>query len=331
MQPPVIHDDPRSALAYLIWVLVFGCLLVVQDARSLAQETGTLRGTVVDEQDHPVDGARVVIRRLARSSGGFEIDTGADGGYEQQHITAGLYTVTAGKNELSGEMFRVRIRSGRTVKVNFLLSPGHQVATWLTELGATETASRAFAAGLAASRVSDFQTAIEHYTRALEGQPNCAECSFNLAVVYSHIEQFAHAEEAFKGVLALRPDYAAAYYGLSSVYAHQGRSADAARAREEANRLALAHLARRRRVAENALNQAVTILDTGNVAEARKRFEGMLVQDSSFASAHYWLAVSLLQSDAPDRAASEFQRYLQLDGDGVHAAQARERLSQLGR
>ncbi len=331
MQPAAVHDSPHSALAYPIWVLAIGCLLMVQGAHSLAQETGTLRGTVVDEQGRSVDGARIVISRLVGGSRGFEIETGANGAYVQRDITAGLYTVTAGKAELSGEMFRVRVRPGRTVEINFLLSPGQRVATWLSELGENEAVARAFAAGLAASRAADFQTAIEQYTRAIERRPSCAECSFNLAVVYSQIEQFADAEKAFKRVLELRPDYAAAYYGLSSVYTHQSRSDEASRAREEANRLALARLAKRRQEAEDALNRAVTILNAGHVAEARRHLEGMLEQDSSFAAAHYWLAVSLLQSDTPDRAASEFRRYLQLDGDGVHTEQAREQLSQLGR
>ena len=77
----------------------------------------------------------------------------------------------------------------------------------------------------------------------------------------------------------------------------------------------------------------MTFLNAGNVSDARERFEEALRVDPTFAPAHDWLGVALLESDAADPAAAvaAFQGYPQLAQDEEHAEQAREQVSRLGR
>ena len=89
-------------------------------------------------------------------------------------------------------MFRVRVRAGQTVKVNFSLVPRGRDAAWIVELGAIESTSRAFAAGLAATHVADHITAVGFFTRAAEQTPDCAACHYNLAVSVSYTHLRAH-------------------------------------------------------------------------------------------------------------------------------------------
>jgi Tfp pilus assembly protein PilF len=316
---------PRVRSAWIAALLGTASVLLA------AQEAGALHGRVVDEQSRPVADAIVAIRPLAGDGEAVTVATAADGTFSRGSIDSGLYTVTAGKDDLRGEMFRVRVRAGRTVQVNVQLAAGRRDATWIAELGDREAASRAFAAGVRASRAADHTTAIEQFTRAIARTPDCAACHYNLAIAYTELDRFADAETAFRQVVELTPDYAAAFYGLASIYTRQGRAADAEAARSEATRLARERLADRRRQLEETLQESIARLDAGDTTGALADLETILKRDSSFTATYYWLGVALLGSDAPDRAAMQFQRYLDLDGEGELAARARAALADLGR
>lgn len=326
-----------AAAAVPMPLLALACLLgaaASPAAAGAAQDAagGVVRGRVTDADGRPASGAQVTVRRLGGGdSAGRE--TAADGTYALRDVAPGLYAVTAGKGELRSGLFRIRVRAGRRVDVNLQLAAGRRDGAWIAELGDREAASRAFAAGLAASRAADHAAAVEQFTRAVERRPDCTECHYNLAIAHSDLEQLAGAEAAFRRVIALTPEHPAAYYGLASVYTRQGREADAAGARLEATRVARASLAERRRRLQDALGRAVARLDAGDAAGARSDLEAILQQDSGFAPVHYWLAVSLVQAGDPDRggAAAALRRYLRLAGDGEHAGPARQLLGTLER
>ena len=309
------------------WIVVM--LLISAGTGLHAQETGIVRGTVIDQDGRAVDAARVVVSRLGASADQFEAETGGDGGYVREALPAGVYAVMAEKEGLSGETFRVRVREGRTVHVTLRLEPGRRVSTWSTEPVGRAVLSSLFSAGVEASRSRDFEEAIDLFRRTLALSPDCVECSYNLAVAYSEVGQLLDAEASFKHVLTVRPDYAAAYYGLSDVYMRQGRQEEAVSVRGEANRLALERLATGRREAADAVERGLAFLNAGNITDAQGRFREALSKNSNYAPAHYWLGVSLLQSNLPERAAASFRRYLQLDGSGEFADRARDHLASL--
>ena len=312
-------------------VLSLCLVLSISVVRPLAQDTGIVEGRVVDERGVAVAGARIEIQPLDGRSESADLVTTDDGTYAVPTLPAGLYTVTAGTAGLAGDMFRIRVRPGRRVEVNFTLARGRRDASWLTELGNREAASRAFAAGLAASRAGHFADAVAQFIRAVDRRPTCAACFYNLAIAYVELERYEDAEGAFRAVLGIIPDYAAAYYGLASVYSKLDRPADATAARDEATRLALASLAARRENLEAALRLGITALRGGQAAAARDTFEELLTQDSSFSAPHYWLGVALRDLDQPLEAAAAFRRYLTLDAQGELADESRDALSSLGR
>ena len=296
-----------------------------------AQDAGTLRGRVVDEQRLPVAAAQVSIRPLAGDGAAVTVETTDDGTFSRGSIPSGLYTVTAGKDDLRGDMFRVRIRAGRTVRVNVELAAGRRDAAWIAELGDREAASRAFAAGVRASRAADHATAVEQFLRAITRTPDCAACHYNLAIAYSELDRFADAETAFRQVVELTPDYSAAYYGLASIYT---RRAVRTTPGQPATKPRVWRVSAWRTGAggsRETLQQSVARLDAGDTAGALAALEMLLKRDSSFAPTRYWLGVALLGIDEPDRAATQFQRYLELDGDGEHGAHARAALADLNR
>lgn len=328
-EPPLV----RLTTFGQFWLLAFSCTLVVSSELGLTQGTGAVIGNVLNENGKSVAAAHVVVRSLSGNGDEVELTTESDGTYAHGNIKAGLYTVTANADGLSGDRFRVRIRAGQTVEINFSLIPGGRDAAWIAELGVIESTSRAFAAGLTATRAADHitATAVRLFTRATEQTPNCAACHYNLAVSYMMLQRFMHAEVAFQRVLELIPDYSAAYYGLASIYTQQGRTTDAVNARDELTRLARARLKKQRRQFKVVLVRGIAPLKVGRLASAVKDFEDLLNQDHSFAATHYWLAVSLKRSNQSERAIKEFRRYLQLASDGEYVDHARQALSSLGR
>lgn len=329
--PGVTRLRSSPPIDFSRWLVALICIASTSTGWGLTQGmTGTLHGHVVNEHGTDVGHAVVTVHPLDGAGPGLELETSEDGTYDASELAGGVYTVTATADDLSGELFRVRVRPGRTVRVNFRLTRGPGDASWLTELGNREAASRAFARGLAANRAGDPSVAVAQFARAVDLRPDCSGCFYNLAIAYVKLERYDDAETAFKQVTTLTPDYAAAYYGLATIYSRQQRETDAAAARDEATRLALANLAVRRQRLQDALDDGIALLNSGNVPGARARFESLVTQDSAFTPAYYWLGVTLLSSDESDQAVVAFRRYLQRDSEGEYAGQAQEALLRLG-
>ena len=314
--------------ARLIAHAVAIAILLALGIPGIAQEGGTIRGTVVDQVGQVVGDAVVVVNNFGTPDS-FEIPTAADGRYSSDGLKSGLYTVTATKGDLGGEMFRVRVRNGHTVQVNFVLGKGQRVATWLTEARERESFSRAFSAGIEASRSGRYDEAIEEFEQALGVNPGCLECNFNLAVTLVVVGRLNDAETSFLRAVDIRPDYAAAFYGLSDLYRRQNRVAEATEARSEANRLALKRLAVGRAQAEDAVTRGLTFLNAGNVADAVGRFEAALARDPGFAPAYFWLGTGLVELGRGERTRHELEHYLKLDPTGEFSDRARDQLSDL--
>jgi len=309
-----------------IWVVA--AILTVCTVPVITQNSGTVQGIVVNAQGQPLTEATISINSL-QGADNAEAQTSTDGRFRYSGVIPGVYTITASKNELGGEVFRIRVRGNRTVSVNFELTPGQRVAAYLGEAGQREALSRNFAAGIEASRSGDYEISVENFLNTLKLSPTCLECHFNLAIAYTELGRFTDAESEFREVLRLRPDYAAAYYGLSSIYTRLSRNVEAAEARSEANRLALERVAVGRAQAEDSVSRGLSFFNAGNVSDAITRFESAVALDSSFGTAYYWLGVALEETGRTGPARSALQRYLQLASDGDFAAEARQLLNNL--
>ena len=114
---------------------------------SVAQTTGAIRGIVRNSEGQAVGAARVVVNRLGPGDAGVEIETEADGRFAHDGLESGFYTVAADKDGLGSESYRVRVRGGRTVAVNFLVESGRRVTSGLVDL---------FGAGVAARRTGTY-------------------------------------------------------------------------------------------------------------------------------------------------------------------------------
>ena len=322
-----------SVFSWVFRLTASSILLLCLSSPALSQstETGIIRGTVVDQEGHAIGGVRVTVNDLSTTLERFEVETGSDGRYKQTGLASGFYTITAEKAELGSEVFRVRIRSGRTVGVNFALESGRYVATWLSDAVERQELSRIFSAGVDANREGDFKAAAERFSQTLGLSARCVGCYFNLAVAYTELGRFAEAELAFRRAIEIKSDYAAAYYGLANIYRKQNQTKNAIEAREKATRITIDQLTAGQVQAKEEVSRGIALLDTGNAVYAQRLFEAALRNDRNYGPAYYWLGLSLLRQNQPDDAMLEFRRYLGIEPAGEFAAQTREQLNRFRR
>ena len=312
------------------------CLAAISIAAAVgvghAQPAGTVRGAVEDDEDRAaVAGALIVLLPLDGNGPSLEFETGSDGRFARSDVPPGLYAVTAALGGRRSEVYRVRVRGGRAVEVRFILGPGRGVTPWIIADGGRDRLDELFAAGVGANREGAYDDAVTYFTLAAGLDPNCLECHYNTGVAYSALERWSDAERAFQDALAVRPDYTAAYYGLANVFNRAGRPEDAAAARDEATRLTLVALEAGRQQAAEAVDRGIAFLAAGNLEDARQRFEAAADQSPGYASAYYWLGVTLAEIGRSAPALTALRRALSLDGSGEHAADARSRIAELER
>ncbi len=322
----------RSRVLGSRWITVVAVVLapVVFAEPTIAQPAGVVRGQVVDLQGRAVDGAIVVFDFQGVGAERVEATTNSDGEFSQRDLSDGHYTVTAQKENVGAQSFRLRVRPGQTVQVNFLLQPGAGPAPWRGDLPGREALAGVFGEGVAANRAGDFEQAIAKFEEVLGRIPACIDCHYNIGIAYTRTEDYAAAEAAFKKVLDIRPDFAAGYYALADLYNRQERFDEATTARSEANRIAVEALAAGRERTQNILNQGIIFWNAGNVADAKRRFEEAFELDPTHADVHYWLGMANATEGHRAEAARRLRRYLDLAPDGQYADSAADTLKQIG-
>ena len=298
---------------------------------TMAQPAGAVRGQVVDLQGRAVDGAIVVFDFRGAGAERVEATTNSDGEFSRRDLSDGHYTVTAQKANVGTQSFRLRVRPGQTVEVNFLLQPGAGPAPWRDDRPGREALTEVFGEGVAANRAGDFEQAIAKFEEVLRSMPACMDCHYNIGVASTRMEDYAAAEVAFRKVLDIRPDFAPGYYALAELYNRQERFDEATTARSEANRIALEALAAGRERTQNILNQGIIFWNAGNIADAKRRFEEAAKLGPTHAEVHYWLGMANQTEGHQAEAARSLRRYLDLASDGQYADSAADTLKQIGR
>ena len=157
-------------------VLAAAPLAILTAAPVLAQETGTVRGTVtLEENGDFVSGAVILVV----GSGAFAL-TDARGSFVIDRVPAGSYEVLAQRDHLTAGRQTVTVEPGGIVTADFVLglSPVHEEVTVTASAGGTETTFEAFNA---VTTVDSFDVARESAAGlgdALRNEPGIAIRSF---------------------------------------------------------------------------------------------------------------------------------------------------------
>ena len=311
-----------------IWPLMLAALAIAMPV--VAQMGGMVKGTVVDDKNQPVEGAKVTIS-MTDTGRKFETKTDKKGQYLQIGLASGAYTVVAEKDKLASATQKATIRAGAPAELNLVIGVA---AAALTKEGMAKAGAlrSAFEAGVALSQAGKHEEAIAKFNEGIVASPQCFDCYNNIGYSYTQMKDYDKAETAYKKASELKPDDAAAYNGLANIYNAQRKFDLAAQASAKATELStsLSGAAGAGGGGADALfNQGVILWNGGKVAEAKKAFEGAIAANPSHAEAHYQLGMALVNEGNLQGAATEFDTYLKLAPTGPNAATAKSLVAQL--
>ena len=301
-------------------VLAVAVVLAVS-APAFAQSI--VRGKVVDAQGKPVEGAIVTIEAI-EASRKAETKTNRQGEFLQVGLASGRYRVTATKDKLT-QTQEANITQGRPAELQFQLSPTSGMTP--EQIKAQAELQNLASSAIAAMKAGNDDEALRQFQEISVKIPTCADCFYNMGVIYTKKMQYAEAETAFKKVAELRPNAPDAFTGLANVYNAQKKFDLAAEASSKA--ASMSGAGGGGATAEATFNQGVILWNAGKFAEAKEQFELAVKADPKMAMAHYQLGMANLNLGQIPQARAAFEAYLEADANGPKAADVKGFLSQL--
>jgi tetratricopeptide (TPR) repeat protein len=301
-------------------VLALAAVLVIS---SQAAAQNIIRGTVVDGDGQPIEGAAVAIQAV-EGIRGAETATNARGQFSQIGLASGLYNVTVTKDDFK-QVQEARVSLSAPVNLEFRLTPTSGLTR--EQIQAQEERQGLAQSALEAMREGRDAEAILMFGEILVDSPTCSDCHYNLAVAHSKLGQYAEAEASFQTAIALAPDSGTAYTGLANVYNAQKKFDLAQQASAKAAELTAASGGGSS--AEALYNQGVIAWNAGNFAEAKEQFDLAVAADPALAMGHYQLGMANLNLGQIPEARQAFETYLEVDPGGEKAAEVKVFVEQL--
>jgi Flp pilus assembly protein TadD len=300
------------------------CIALATLALALpAAAQSRVQGTVVDDKGQPVEGATISIQQEGTNRR-FDGKTNKKGEFIQIGLPSGSYTITATKDKLTASQ-PVQVTQTRPVTAKLMLGTPAP-----TESAAANALRTVLDEAVAATNAGRYDDAIAGFGKALEAQPTCSPCYYNIGFAYAQKKDYDNAETNYKKAIELKADYADAYAGLASIYNAQRKFDEAAAASAKATELSAAGAGAAGGGNADALfNQGVILWNGGKVAEAKKAFESAIQANPNHAEAHYQLGMALVNEGNLAGAAAEFETYVKIAPDGPNAAQAKALVAQL--
>jgi Tfp pilus assembly protein PilF len=306
------------------YAAVFAASLLLGLAPNALAQSGMVKGKVVDQAGKPVQGAVITIEFADGVNRKFEVKTDRRGEFIQIGLQPGNYKVTATVEKLGSMTQQHRVSLGKPVDANFNFAAGGgadpAAAAKAAEL------KKVFEEGVAASRASNHDVAIEKFTAAAALAPNCYDCYYNIGFAYMQKKDDKQAEAAWMKALELKTDYAEALNALATLYNNQKRFDEAAAMSAKA---AAAGGGGGGGSADAIFNQGIILWNQGKIPEAKVKFEEALKINPNHPESNFQFGMALLNEGKIPEAIAAFEKYLQLAPDGQYAAQAKAMLAQL--
>ena len=328
------------------WRTGLGLLLALMVLAGLAsaQFMARLEGKCTHENGKPYVGATVEIDREDIKSHN-EVKTDKRGDYLYAGLQPGKYTITLKFEGRTVFAFRgITLRPGDQQVVDFDMKK--EVAANPAAIKAKKEQEEAakkydelkqhFDAGSAALQQENYAEAITELQLAATMDPSQDVIFARLGDAYAGNKQLNEAVDAYQKALVLRPEIAGYHNNLGNALAKAGKGPEA--------------LEEFRKAAEMEPTQAgmywrnagIVLYNAGKTNEAIEPLQKAIAADANDALAYYLLGICLLGKveqkteggmmkmiPAPGTIET-FQKYLQLDPNGSHAAEVKAILDQLG-
>lgn len=300
----------------------FAAAAVLAFAVVAAAQTGTVRGSVVDAQGKPVEGAKVTIIQKGAKAGGRELTTNKKGEFIQLGVFPATYLVSAVKDDLKAPPVEMPIGLGDNPPIDLHLSAAGPSAE---EKARVATLQKSFDDGVAASKAGNYDESIAKFNEAIAVAPNCQDCYYNIGFANAKKKEWAAAETALKKAVEIKPDYSDAWSLLAAVYNQENKTDLALEASAKAGPTAgpAGGAASAGGNAGALYNQGVILWNAQKFPEAKEKFDAATKADPTNADAFYRLGMADVNLGDMPGAVAAFEGYLKAAPDGPHAAEVK--------
>lgn len=321
-------------------LVMVGLLVAVQP---LVAQHGAIEGAVKGVDGNPLVGAVIVIERTDMK-GRWEVKTNKKGAYIQMGLPSrparfklSLYWQEKpvwyqdGVMVSTGEFTRIDIDLAKE-RAQMPAEQKAQEEEIRTEEEKAKNLQEHFNLGLEYLKQKQYTQAISQFESAAEIDPQQYAVWGNLAQAYSGANQTDKAITAYEKAIALKPEEAGFHNNLGGLYVKAGRFDQARQAFEKAATLDPG------KAATYHFNLGATLVNQGAMKEAVEPLRKALELDPNRAVAHYWLGVCLyavaeskieggvVKTVLQPGTVEAFEKYLELEPNGAHAAEARANL-----
>ena len=291
-------------------------------------QNGGVRGSVVDDQGKPVEGATVTFTFLGQVDRTITVTTDKHGEYLRVGLDNGDWKIVATKDKLTGMIASTHVGTvPGVIKVEAItVKPDTSNGMDAKDAEAYNKKQKELE-----GEFNDTNTAMDagHYDEAiatlqkmLVDVPKCAACYAKMGDAYMKKNDLDNAADSYQKAIdndttGTADSTVGSYENLAAIY-NQKKKFDKA---NEASKKAQDLMASKggAMTAEQAYNQGVILWNQGKAADAQPFFEKATQLDPKMADAFYQLGMCLLNQGKLKEAVPPFQEYLKLAPNGKNA------------
>jgi Flp pilus assembly protein TadD len=291
------------------------------DAMSLS----SVSGVVIGMDGRPLSNAVIQLQDVDSGSVLTSVQSSVNGAFSFSNIPVGNYEVVA---NLGVDQAHERVRCSHSdtpviLRLNTASTPepGSGNTVSVKSLRVPDKARSAFQKAREAFQKSKFQDAWAHVGKALAAVPNYAQALTLRGLLRVHNGDRSGAEQDFQASIKDDSSYALAYFAMGAAQNVDGRYEEAQQTIEQGLRVDPSSW-------QGYFELSKALLGRSDYRNALKYAVKAESFETNYAPIHMVKAHALLGLRFYDEAATELERYLKLDPNGAHSADAQRSLQQ---
>jgi len=316
----------RAVLA----VLALAVLATALTGPLHAAGEGRVMATVVDGQNKPIAGAKILVTLPGVASYKQEKKTDKAGKFTLLILDATQkYVIRIEKEGYQPYEEEFKPTLQETLRVTYTLAESAPKgpapdSTEAKELEGKNAAVLAYNEGVGKLKADDKEGAAAKFEESVALNPDLIEAHAVLADLYVELKKYPQAIAAAERVLQAKPNDSAA---LASLYDAALGAGDKAKAQTAL--AALAESTSGRETAVRLLNKGVNDFNENHMPEALAAFQSAEKADSTLAKTQYMLGLTYANLDQKDKAREHLAKFLELAPDDKDAETAKLMLEEL--
>lgn len=278
------------------------------------QTTGAAEGFIYDAQSgEPVSKARITLVFAKSESIKFHLSSDNKGHFYRGGLTPGFYNVNVEKDGYLPMSGSIRVRLGRTEKVEIRLETFESLAPESTRF--SDQGSKLLKEG-------KYEEAIDRFTKAISEDSSNPVYYYYRGASFERNGNMEKALEDYQKSIELKPEFILPISRTARIHAKQKDFEKAIEFYKKAIELG-------DQDATTYYNYGACLRNLGNSGEAKNIFEQLIVLDENYSDAYYQLGIIYIGLGEGEKAKEFLQKFIDMDPENPNASIAREIIKSL--